>query len=195
MNIDSLSSLFTKLPGIGPRSARRLVLYLIKHKESLMLPLANGIKSSADTIKECKQCGNYDESEVCSICSDHKREQNIICVVETALELWAFERGKIFKGLYHVLGGCLSAGNGIRPSDLAIERLVERCRKESIKEVIIATNATMDGQTTAYYISDRLKDIPGVKISRLAYGMPVGGELDYLDESTIEAALESRKQL
>lgn len=195
MNIESLASLFMKLPGIGQRSARRIVLHLIRNKDALMQSLASGIQAAAAAIKECKECGNFDEMEICTICQDYKRQKNLICVVETALELWAFERGNIYKGLYHVLGGCLSPGSGIRPSDLTIEKLIERCSSNEVTEVIIATNATMDGQTTAFYISDRLKHLPNLQITRLAYGMPVGGELDYLDESTIEAALESRKTL
>ena len=192
MNLDELVILLSKLPGLGPRSARRMVLHLIKYKESLMLPLINSMGEIAFSIKECSVCKNYDMVSPCAICTDENRDRSKICIIETALDLWACERGKIYKGLYHVLGGTLSAMDGIRPTDLNIESLLSRCNSE-VKEVIIATNATMDGQTTAFYISDRIKERLPVQITRLAYGMPMGGELDYLDEGTIEAALESRK--
>ena len=194
MNLEQLVNLFAKLPGLGPRSARRIVLHLIKYRQSLMLPLAASVAEVAASIKECNICKNYDVVSPCVICTDDTRDRTMICVIESALDLWACERGKMYKGLYHVLGGTLSAVDGIRPSDLNIEALIKRC-DDSVNEVIIATNATMDGQTTAFYISDCIKKIRPIKITRLAYGMPVGGELDYLDEGTIEAALESRKIL
>ena len=192
MNLEQLVSLFAKLPGLGPRSARRIILHLIKYKDSLMIPIATSVAEVASSIKECEICNNYDVSSPCAICSDDTRDKSIICIIESALDLWACERGKIYKGLYHVLGGALSATDGTRPSDLNIDSLLKRC-DEGLREVIIATNATIDGQTTAFYISDRIKAVKTVKITRLAYGMPIGGELDYLDEGTIEAALEARK--
>jgi recombination protein RecR len=194
MNLEQLVTIFSKLPGLGPRSARRIVLHLIKYRTSLMMPLANSVKEVSESIQECNICKNYDTISPCAICSDPDRDKSVICVIESALDLWACERGKNYKGLYHVLGGTLSAADGIRPSDLFIDALLSRCTSE-VKEIIIATNATMDGQTTAFYLSDRIREIHPIKISRLAYGMPVGGELDYLDEGTIEAAMESRKTI
>jgi recombination protein RecR len=194
MDLEQLVSLFAKLPGLGPRSARRIVLHLIKYKDSTMLPLSNSIAEVAHSITECEICNNFDIMSPCAICRDETRDKSIICVIESALDLWACERGKIYKGQYHVLGGALSAAVGMRPADLNIDSLINRCN-DQLKEIIIATNATMDGQTTAFYISDRIKAKMPIKITRLAYGMPVGGELDYLDEGTIEAALESRKTL
>jgi recombination protein RecR len=194
MDLEQLVSFFAKLPGLGPRSARRIVLHLIKYKDSIMLPLSMSIAEVASSIKECEVCNNLDVCSPCAICADETRDKSVICVIESALDLWACERGKIYKGLYHVLGGALSATIGTRPSDLNVESLLSRC-DDSLKEIIIATNATIDGQTTAFYISDRVKAIRPIKVTRLAYGMPMGGELDYLDEGTIEAALESRKIL
>jgi len=192
MNLEQLVSLFSRLPGLGPRSARRIVLHLIKYKDSLMLPMSTTIAEVASSIKECEICNNYDTSSPCGICLDQTRDKSLICIVESALDLWALERGKNYKGLYHVLGGALSATDGTRPSDLNVDSLLKRC-DENLQEVIIATNATLDGQTTAFYLSDRIKMVKIVKVTRLAYGMPVGGELDYLDEGTIEAALDARK--
>jgi recombination protein RecR len=190
--IDRLIYLFARLPGLGPRSARRAVLHLLKYRESLMLPLAESLKSAADSVKFCGNCGNLDLVSPCSICNDIKRDKNNICVVESIADLWAMERGNVFRGQYHVLGGALSAVEGRTPEDLNIEKLVYRVANGNIEEVIIATNATVEGQTTAYYITERLKNFY-IKVSRIAYGVPVGGELDYLDEGTLEAALKARQ--
>lgn len=192
MNLEQLVSIFAKLPGLGPRSARRIVLHLIKYKDQLMNPLALSISDLASSIKECEVCNNFDITSPCAICSDTTRDMSTICIIESALDLWACERGKTYRGMYHVLGGTLSASGGIRPGDLNIDSLLSRCNEE-VMEIIIATNATIDGQTTAFYISDRIKALRPIKITRLAHGIPIGGELDYLDEGTIEAALESRK--
>jgi recombination protein RecR len=190
--IDRLIYLFARLPGLGPRSARRAVLHLLKYRESLMLPLADSLKAAADSVKFCSNCGNLDLISPCSICTDIKREKAHICVVESIADLWAMERGNVFRGQYHVLGGALSAVEGRTPEDLNIEKLVYRVANGNIEEVIIATNATVEGQTTAYYITERLKNF-NIKVSRIAYGVPVGGELDYLDEGTLEAALKARQ--
>jgi len=193
-SLDELISVFSKLPGLGKRSARRIVLHLIQNKEKLMQPLAFSVKDAIENIKNCRICGNYDSSDPCSICTSERKDKNVICVVESALDLWAFERSNIFAGFYHVLGGTLSAVEGIRPSDLNVESLINRI-DETITEIIIATNATMAGQTTAFYLTDRIKEKGNIKVTRLAHGIPIGGELDYLDEGTIEAALTSRKLL
>ena len=180
-----------KLPGLGKRSAKRAVLYMLKNKESYMEQLADSIKKAAETTKICEECGNLDTSSPCDICTDEKREP-IICVVEEVADLWAFERGNVFGGKYHVLGGVLSAVDGVGPADLNIDKLLERIEKENTEEVVIATNATVEGQTTAHYITERLKDL-GVKTSRIAHGIPIGGEMDYLDDGTLSAALKSRQ--
>ena len=190
-DIERLSYLLSKLPGLGPRSARRAVLHLLKFKESYMLPLAEAIKSTADNILTCHKCGNLDTCNPCQICSDPKRDQSTICVVETIADLWAIERGKIFKGLYHVLGGTLAV-NQYDAADLNVLKLIEHANQTQVLEVILATNATIEGQTTAYYITESLKNCQ-IKISKLANGIPVGGELDYLDEGTLLAALNSRQ--
>ena len=190
--IEDLIYYFSKLPGIGQRSARRIVLSLINQIDTMMLPLAEALGNASVAIKNCKICGNIDVEEICNICTSHNRNQSIICVVETVADLWAFERASIFKGLYHVLGGTLSAQSKRGPGELSIEKLILRAENSEIKEIIIATNATIEGQTTAFYISDKLSQTK-VKITKLAHGIPIGGELDYLDEGTIGAALESRK--
>jgi recombination protein RecR len=189
--IERLSFLLAKLPGLGPRSARRAVLHMIKHKESYMLPLVEAMQSTSSPIIHCNECGNIDTTNPCAICNDNRRDNSMLCVVETIADLWAIERGKIFKGFYHVLGGTLSASER-DPADLNLVKLVERAKSANVIEVILATNATIDGQTTAYYITEMLKN-SDVKISRLAYGIPVGGELDYLDEGTLLAALKARQ--
>jgi recombination protein RecR len=190
-NIEKLIYLFSKIPGLGPRSSRRAVLYLLKNKETMMFSLAELIKNTAESVKNCINCYNIDSSSICSICSDKNRESNIICVVESVADLWAIERGKIYKGTYHVLGGVLSAIDNIAPQDLNIDQLIERVKNQKITEIIFATNANIEGQTTAFYITEKLKDYD-VKISQLAHGIPIGGELDYLDEGTLNAALKSR---
>lgn len=190
--IDKLIYLFSKLPGLGPRSSRRVILHLLKNKDKIMLPLAELIKTTANTMQECQNCGNLDISKSCSICSNQNRDHQTICVVESVADLWAIERGEIFKGIYHVLGGNLSIESNRTPSELSFAKLLKRVEQNNIIELILATNATIEGQTTAYYITELLKD-QQVKISRLAHGIPIGGELDYLDEGTLGAALKSRQ--
>jgi recombination protein RecR len=190
--IDRLIRLLAKLPGLGPRSARRAVLQLIKRKESLMLPLANALLSTAEHVRACSICGNLDTIDPCKICDSPRRDRSIICVVEEVGDLWALERSGTYHGLYHVLGGTLSALDGIGPDDLTIAGLIKRAGNEAVREVIIATNATVDGQTTAHYITDRLAG-GHVTVTHLAHGVPVGGELDYLDDGTLMAALKARR--
>ncbi len=189
--IEQLISLLAKLPGLGPRSARRAALNLIKRKETLMQPLAMAMAATAEQTKTCSVCGNLDTRDPCKLCNDPRRDPSIICVVEDVADLWALERTVAFRGHYHVLGGTLSALDGVSPDDLRIPQLVERANVGGIKEVILATNATVDGQTTAHYIADRLEE-KGIAVSGLAHGVPVGGELDYLDDGTISAALKAR---
>lgn len=198
--IETLIQLLSKLPGLGPRSARRAALHLIKKKDQLLSPLAHAAAQAADKVCECSVCGNVDTTDPCSICTDPKRDQSTIVVVEDVSDLWALERAKAVNSLYHVLGGTLSPLDGIGPEDLRIDELVTRLansgadgpntEKASV-ELIIAVNATVEGQTTAHYITDRLDGLD-VKITRLAHGVPVGGELDYLDEGTLSAAIRSR---
>lgn len=190
--IERLIKLLSKLPGLGPRSARRAALDLIKKREVLMRPLAEAISEAADKITECNICGNIDATNPCHICAAPARNQSMICVVQDVGDLWAMERAATFKGVYHVLGGTLSAIDGIRPEDLRIANLIDRVKAGGVSEVILAMNATVDGQTTAHYITDHIEG-NGVTISRLAHGVPVGGELDYLDDGTINAALSSRR--
>jgi recombination protein RecR len=188
--IEKLIQLLARLPGLGPRSARRAALHLLKRRETVLLPLAAALRSAADAIRTCSVCGNLDTSDPCSTCADPKRDAGLICVVEEVGDLWAIERSGAFKGRYHVLGGVLSALEGIGPDDLNIAKLVERAR--DAREVVLATNATVEGQTTAHYISDRLAGTPAT-VTRLAHGVPVGGELDYLDDGTLTAALRARR--
>jgi len=192
--IKNLIKLMSKIPGLGPRSARRSVLSLIKNPEKLMLPLANSLIQVSENIKLCSVCGNIDSDTICGICKDEKRDKNIICVVEDITDLWALERSSSYKGRYHILGGVLSAIDGINPEDLRIKELLENIRLNNVKEVILATSATLAGQTTSFYIMDLLEG-EGIIISRLAQGIPMGGELDYLDDGTIGAALDSRRIL
>jgi recombination protein RecR len=189
--MENLIHLFAKLPGLGPRSARRIVLHLLRQKEKLMLPLAESLRDTAENIRVCSECGNLDLMSPCAICSDDGREEKIICIVEHVADLWAMERSHCFKGRYHVLGGTLSALDGIRPEDLRISELVKRSQKPEIQEIILALNATVDGQTTAHYIMQNLRR-EGLKITRLAQGVPMGGELDYLDDGTLATALQAR---
>ena len=193
-DIEKLIKLVSKLPSLGTRSARRIVLQLIKKRESLLLPLIEAMTQVADNIKTCEICGNYDTTSPCSICSSALREPHLLCVVQDVADLWAMERVSFFKGKYHVLGGVLSALDGIAPEDLNIEPLIERIRSEGITEVILALPATVDGQITSHYLVSRLKD-SNVKITTLAQGIPMGAELDYMDEGTIQLALNSRKLL
>ena len=196
--IDDLARLLAKLPGLGPRSARRAVLHLIKRKESLMAPLARALEVAAERVGPCSVCGNLDTHDPCHICADQRRDRSLVCVVEDVADLWALERAGSYKGLYHVLGGTLSALDGVGPDDLNMAGLIDRVRakndaqERAIREVIMATSATVDGQTTAHYIMDRLEPF-GVNVTQLAHGVPVGGELDYLDEGTLMAALKSRR--
>tara|TARA_B100000579_G_C22692446_1_gene785698 strand:- start:182 stop:784 length:603 start_codon:yes stop_codon:yes gene_type:complete len=192
--IKNLIKLMTKIPGLGPRSARRSVLSLIKNPEKLMLPLAKSLVQVSENIKLCSICGNIDSDVICGICKDEKRDKNTICVVEDITDLWALERSNTYKGKYHILGGVLSAIDGINPEDLRVKELIDNIKINNIKEVILATSATLAGQTTSFYITDLLKDM-NLTISRLAQGIPIGGELDYLDDGTIGAALDSRKIL
>ena len=192
--IDYLVRLMSKLPGLGIRSARRIVLHLLNNKEKEMLVLSNEIKQVAELVQFCSICGNMDTKETCHICLDNKRDKSIICVVENVGDLWAIERSSVFGGQYHVLGGVLSALDNIGPKDLKIENLVGRARNENIKEVILANSATVDGQTTAHYLADQLSEC-NVLISRLSQGLPIGGELDFLDDGTITQALKARSEV
>ena len=192
--IDHLVRLISKLPGLGLRSARRIVLHLLNNKEKEMLVLSDEIKDVAERVKFCVICGNMDTSEECYICKDEKRDVSTICVVENVGDLWAIERSGVFSGKYHVLGGVLSALDNIGPDDLKIGQLVQRAKSEKIKEVILANSATVDGQTTAHYIADQLSST-NIILSRLAQGLPMGGELDFLDDGTITQALKARSKL
>ena len=192
--IDRLVQLFARLPGLGPRSARRVVLFLIKRRESLMLPLAQALDSAAQAMRTCATCGNVDVMDPCSVCIDTRRDPSLICVVEDVADMWALERASVFSGRYHVLGGTLSALDGRGPEDLSIAGLVARAEADEVKEIILATSATVEGQTTAHYVAERLEDA-NVAISGLAHGVPVGGELDYLDDGTLSAALKERRVL
>jgi recombination protein RecR len=192
--LDRLVELLAKLPGLGPRSARRAALYLLKRREALMEPLAMTIAAAAQNVRPCSECGNLDGADPCAICRDARREGDVICVVEEVADLWAIERSGAFKGRYHVLGGTLSALEGVGPEELRISGLLERVKSGGAREVILALNATVEGQTTAHYIADRLAPL-GVRVSRLAHGVPLGGELDYLDEGTLSAALAARQSV
>jgi recombination protein RecR len=192
--IDSLIQLLAKLPGLGPRSARRAVLHLMKRRESLLTPLTRALEDAAANLTTCSTCGNIDTRDPCGVCANPKRNDALICVVEDVADLWALERTPAFRGRFHILGGTLSALDGIGPEDLNIAGLLKRAREEVVQEVILATNATVDGQTTAHYIAERLNDC-NVKVSGLAHGVPIGGELDYLDEGTLSAALKARHSL
>ena len=189
-DIEALIEMLSKLPGLGPRSARRAVLHLIKKKSLLFIPLADAMVNVAASAKECLNCGNISDDDICPICASEKRATGEICVVEDVADLWAMERARVFKGRYHVLGGTLSALDAIGPDELKIPKLLDRVASENITEVILALNATIDGQTTAHYIADQLN---GVSVTSLAQGVPIGGELDYLDDGTITAALKARK--
>ena len=190
--IERLIALMSKLPGLGPRSARRAVLQLIKKKETLFSPLADAMADAAAKARICSACGNVDTQDPCAICADNTRDPQALCVVEEVGDLWALERAGAHKGRYHVLGGVLSALDGVGPDDLNIGKLVERLGGGEINEVILAMNATVDGQTTAHYITDRVSGL-GISVTRLAHGVPVGGELDYLDDGTLAAAMKSRR--
>lgn len=190
--IDRLIQLLAKLPGLGPRSARRAVLYMLKRRDAFMLPLGAAIGEVASAILPCGTCGNLDTTDPCPICTDPTRDKGLVCVIEDVADLWAIERTASYRGQYHVLGGILSALDGIRPEDLAIAGLIDRAASGDVREVILAMNATVEGQSTAHYLTDRLAST-AVKVSRLAHGVPIGGELDYLDEGTLAAALKARR--
>ncbi|MGQ0742095.1 MAG: recombination mediator RecR [Alphaproteobacteria bacterium] len=190
--IEKLIQLLAKLPGLGPRSARRAALTLLKKRETLLDPLAAAMADAARAIKQCTVCGNLDTQSPCTICRDMKRDASIICVVEDVADLWALERAGVFRGRYHVLGGALSALDGVTPEKLNVPALLTRIHEGAVAEIILAMNATVEGQTTAHYVMDALEPL-GVKITRLAHGVPVGGELDYLDEGTLSAAFKARR--
>ena len=192
-DIDNLIAMMAKLPGLGPRSARRAVLHMIRKRALLLSPLAEVLQTVAETARECLNCGNVGTTDICDICASEKRANGEICVVEDVADLWAMERAGGFKGRYHVLGGTLSALDSIGPDELSIPRLMHRVASENITEVILALNATIDGQTTSHYIADQLEG--QVRMTTLAQGVPIGGELDYLDDGTITAALKARKKI
>ena len=189
--IERLIQLLSKLPGLGPRSARRAALHLIRKREELLAPLSDAMQTARERILTCTTCGNVDTIDPCTICCDTRRDQGTLVVVETVADLWALERASALRARYHVLGGTLSPLDGVGPKDINIESLITRVGEGEIREIILAVNATVDGQTTAHYITDRLAHLD-VKITRLAHGVPVGGELDYLDEGTLAAAIRQR---
>ena len=192
IEIEALIRQLSKLPGLGPRSARRIALDLIKRRETLLDPLVQTLEAAAAAVKVCATCGNYDSQDPCSICADPRRDRAMICVVEDVADLWALERTTAFRGRYHVTGGLLSPLDGIGPSDLKLDHLIARAGAPDVREVIMALSATVDGQTTAHYIAERLQGTDTI-VSGLAHGMPIGGELDYLDDGTISAALKARR--
>jgi recombination protein RecR len=192
--IESLAQALARLPGLGPRSARRAVLWLVKRRETALRQLVAALAEVQERLVECTTCGNVDTQNPCGICSDAKRDPRSLCVVEEVADLWALDRARLFAGRYHVLGGRLSALDGVRPEDLSIGPLMGRVSEGGIDEVVLAMNATLEGQTTAHYIAERLEGLP-VRITQLAHGLPVGGELDYLDEGTLAQALRARKPM
>ena len=192
--IETLASALARLPGLGPRSARRAVLWLVKRRETALVQLLDALEKVRDRLVECETCGNVDTQNPCGICADPRRDQTSICVVEDVADLWALDRAKLFTGRYHVLGGKLSAMEGVRPEDLNIGALLDRAAAGGIDEIVLAMNATLEGQTTAHYLAERLENYP-VRITQLAHGLPVGGELDYLDEGTLAQALRARKPM
>ena len=190
--IEGLTQALARLPGLGPRSARRAVLHLMKKREGALEPLLAALQQVAANLSTCETCGNLDTANPCAICRDPRRDDRLLCVVEEVADLWALDRSRLFPGRFHVLGGRLSALEGIRPEDLAIEALVNRLAAGGIDEVVLAMNATLEGQTTAHYLAERLEKFP-VRLTQLAHGLPVGGELDYLDEGTLAQALRARR--
>lgn len=195
--LERLIQMLSRLPGLGPRSARRAALHVIKRRESVLEPLASALAAVAERVRPCSVCGNFDTSDPCALCADPRRDDSVLCVVEDIDDLWALERTRAFQGRYHVLGGLLSALDGVGPEDLHIPRLLQRTQNSALQEVILALPATVEGQTTAHYLTDCLKaaetpDHP-IKISGLAHGVPVGGELDYLDDGTLSQALRARR--
>ena len=192
--IETLAGALARLPGLGPRSARRAVLWLIKRRESALPALLEALATVQESLVECTTCGNVDTTSPCAICADPRRDPRSLCVVEDVADLWALDRAHLFTGRYHVLGGRLSALEGVRPEDLTIDRLLARVAEGGIDEVVLAMNATLEGQTTAHYLAERLEAFP-VRLTQLAHGLPVGGELDYLDEGTLAQALRARRPL
>lgn len=190
--IEALAGALARLPGLGPRSARRAVLHLMKRRENALQPLLAALQNVADKLSTCSTCGNVDTSDPCSICRDPRRDERSLCVVEEVADLWALDRSRLFPGRYHVLGGRLSALEGVRPEDLHIDALLRRVSNSEVDEVVLAMNATLEGQTTAHYLAERLEKFP-VHLTQLAHGLPVGGELDYLDEGTLAQALRARR--
>lgn len=193
-DIEKLIKIIAKLPALGTRSARRIVLHLLKKKDTALLPLISGLQNVADNIKKCPICGNFDTVEPCAVCADAARDGELVCVVQDVADLWAMERVGLYKGQYHVLGGILSALDGVTPEDLNVEPLFARLNQGYIKEVILALPATIDGQITTHYLLSRLKEYP-LKVTTLAQGLPLGAELDYMDDGTIQLALSARKEL
>jgi len=190
--IEALAAALARLPGLGPRSARRAVLWLVKRRETALVQVLEALKSVQDRLVECAICGNVDTRDPCSVCADPRRDTSQLCVVEDVADLWALDRARLFTGTYHVLGGKLSALDGVRPEDLAIDSLIGRVAAGGVEEVVLAMNATLEGQTTAHYLTERLEGY-AVRITQLAHGLPVGGELDYLDEGTLAQALRARR--
>jgi recombination protein RecR len=190
--IETLSNALAKLPGLGPRSARRAVLHLLKRRETALTPLLAALGVVNERLSTCGICGNVDTVNPCGICADQRRDMRMLCVVEDVSDLWALERSRLFPGKFHVLGGRLSALDGVRPEDLAIESLIARVAAGGVDEVVLAMNATLDGQTTAHYVAERLETFP-IRLTQLAHGLPVGGELDYLDDGTLAQALRARR--
>lgn len=190
--IDALAGALSKLPGLGPRSARRVVLHLMKKRESVLQPLLRALENVEARLVVCGTCGNIDTVDPCGICADPRRDEKSICVVEDVSDLWALDKSRLFPGKYHVLGGKLSALDGVRPEDLNIDSLIERVAKGGVDEIVLAMNATLEGQTTSHYLAERLEQYP-VRLTQLAHGVPVGGELDYLDEGTLAQALRARR--
>ena len=190
--IEALTSALSRLPGLGPRSARRAVLHLVKKRETALVPLLAALAEVEARLSTCSLCGNVDTSDPCAVCADPRRDARSLCVVEEVADLWALERSRLFPWRFHVLGGRLSALEGVRPEDLAIESLVRRIEAGGIDEVVLAMNATLEGQTTAHYLAERIERFP-VRVTQLAHGLPVGGELDYLDEGTLAQALRARR--
>ena len=190
--IETLTQALSRLPGLGPRSARRAVLHLLKKRETALAPLLRALEAVNERLATCGVCGNVDTTDPCGICADPRRDAKALCVVEDVPDLWALDRSRLFPGKYHVLGGRLSALEGVRPEDLRIDSLVRRVSEGGIDEVVLAMNATLEGQTTAHYVAERMERFP-VRLTQLAHGLPVGGELDYLDEGTLAQALRARR--
>lgn len=190
--IEALANALARLPGLGPRSARRAVLHLMKRREGALQPLLAALQTVSERLSTCSICGNVDTRDPCTICADPRRDEKSLCVVEEVSDLWALDRSRLFPGRFHVLGGRLSALEGVRPEDLSVEQLLRRVAAGGIDEVVLAMNATLEGQTTAHYLAERLERFP-VRLTQLAHGLPVGGELDYLDEGTLAQALRARR--